>query len=46
MAPPRLGRPGDPPPERSGRQLLMVFGTMAVFFVALVVLACWGAKNG
>jgi hypothetical protein len=43
---PRLGRPGDPLPTRSGRQVVVVFGSMTLLFVLLVTLAVWGAKNG
>lgn len=43
---PRLGTPEDPMPTRSGRQVAMVVGTMAIFFVCLSLLAMWGAKNG
>ncbi|MBA3741566.1 hypothetical protein [Sporichthya sp.] len=45
-APPRLGRPGDPLPARSGRQVVVVLGTMVIFFFALVMVATWAAKNG
>jgi hypothetical protein len=44
--PPRLGRPGDPMPTRSGRQIVIVLGSMTLVLVALVALAVWGAKNG
>jgi hypothetical protein len=30
----------------SGRQVVLVLGSMAVFFVVLTLLAIWGAKNG
>lgn len=43
---PRLGRPGDPVPTRSGRQIVIVFGSMTILFVVLVALAIWGANNG
>ena len=44
--PPRLGRPGDPLPTRSGRQVVIVLGSMALMFLFLFLLASWGAKNG
>jgi hypothetical protein len=31
---------------RGSRQLLVILGTMAVFFVVLVVLAQWAADRG
>lgn len=43
---PRLGRPGDAVPVRSGRQVVLVFGSMTILFVVLVTLAVWGANNG
>ena len=43
---PRLGHPGDPLPTRSGRQVVVVFGSMTLLFVLLVTLAVWGANNG
>lgn len=43
---PRLGRPGDSVPTRSGRQIVIVFGSMTILFVALVALAVWGASKG
>ena len=46
VAKPRLGTPEDPIEVRSGRQVLVVLGAMAVFFLALTLLAIWGAKNG
>jgi hypothetical protein len=45
-APPRLGTPENPIETHSGRQVLMVMGSMVVFFIALTLLAMWGAKNG
>lgn len=45
-AAPRLGRPGDPVPVRSGRQVVIVFGSMTVLFAVLVALAIWGASKG
>jgi hypothetical protein len=45
-APPRLGTPEDPVEVHSGRQVLVVLGSMAIFFLALTLLAIWGAKNG
>lgn len=45
-APPRLGYPGDPIPARSGRQVVVVLGTMVIFFFILVMIATWAANNG
>jgi hypothetical protein len=45
-APPRLGTPEDPVEVHSGRGVLLVLGSMALFFFALTMLAIWGAKNG
>ncbi len=45
-APPRLGSPEDPVEVRSGRGVLLVLGSMAIFFFLLTMLAIWGSKNG
>lgn len=34
------------PPPRNGRQVALILGTMAVFFVLLVLLASWAAERG